>query len=104
MRLGGGDRSRSNHCGDEGEALGERERERERESERGRERERTCAFVSPQHRHSKEGLLGACRAAREQPSVSCVCTQAGEGRPGRTTETESERETETEGIEGGGWG
>lgn len=28
-----------------------------------------------------EGFWGPCRAAREQPSVSCVCVGAGEGRP-----------------------
>lgn len=47
--------------------------------------------VSPQHSHAcahtQRDFGGPCEAAREQPSVSCVCSGAGEGHPARQKES-----------------
>lgn len=42
--------------------------------------------------HTLKGILGPCGAAREQPSVSCVCSEAGEGRPAPPKESKRHRE------------
>lgn len=43
--------------------------------------------VSRRHLLTLERIWGPCGAAREQPSVSCVCSKAGEGRPASSKES-----------------
>lgn len=43
--------------------------------------------VSRRHLLTLERIWGPCGAAREQASVSCVCSKAGEGRPASSKES-----------------
>ncbi len=48
--------------------------------------------------HTLKGILGPCGAAREQPSVSCVCSEAGEGRPAPPKESSDPGKWEKGGV------
>lgn len=57
--------------------------------------------VSRRHLLTLERILGPCGAAREQPSVSCVCSKAGEGRPASSKESGDPGKWEKRGVGGG---
>lgn len=48
--------------------------------------------------HALKEILGPCGAAREQPSVSCVCSEAGEGRPAPPKESSDPGKWEKGGV------